>query len=425
MAKNQQKPSRKERMSADEYEKRIAKEREYRRKQKERRLADPELDAAYRRKAQEYAAKRRKRIKARRKRSKRFDELCRQKSRTQHARWMEKLKATAPERYEAVRHRKSPNQKANSRRWYEKLKSDPERYLARAERCEEYDRKHKRRRVAMHRKSDKRRHKRIMADPVAHEKRKAQMRANYHRRMQDPEYARKMKEKMKKHSAARYARLKADKEAWKAYIAEMNLKHRAIRDAMKCTPEGRAKLREQARESAARLKRDPERLAKKRKNAREYHKMWLQTEKGKAYKEKKRKEREKKAKRKAYLKANADMIRERRKKYEQTHIEWRKARNKRHNERRKIRRRTDPAFSAHERAKSRERKKRMAEKQGREYKPRLNRRCPDWVCPCNALDRRSVLLRNNMTAEQRRSADAFAREKRIEAREYAEGHNLV
>lgn len=424
MAKNQQKPSRKERMPPEEYAKRIAKEREYRRKQKERRLADPELDAAYRSKAQEYAAKRRKRIKARRKRSKRFDELCRQKSRTQHARWMEKLKATAPERYEAVRHRKSPNQKANSRRWYEKLKSDPERYLARAERCEEYDRKHKRRRVAMHRKSDKRRHKRIMADPVAHERRKAQMRANYHRRMQDPEYARKMKEKMKKHSAARYARLKADKEAWEAYIAETNLKNRARRDAMKCTPEGRAKLRETARRSAARLKRDPERLARRKEKTRAWFEEYKQSELYKERQRKKnelaRKRRKKREENKRYREKNAERLRAYARQYRKEHPEAVRKSRMRDEEKQ----RTDPKFYAKRRAANRlSNMKRRTRK--KPYKPSLSTRIPDWCVKGKVLSRNSPFLRNNMDETQRRSADAFAREKRIEEREYEEGHNLV
>jgi len=64
-------------------------------------------------------------------------------------------------------------------------------------------------------------------------------------------------------------------------------------------------------------------------------------------------------------------------------------------------------------------------KRKKPYKPSLSTRIPDWCVKGNVLDRNSPFLRNNMDETQRRSADAFAREKRIEEREYAEGHNLV
>lgn len=317
------------------------------------------------------------------------------------------------------------HRKANTRRWYEKLKSDPERYIARMERGEEYAKKHRRHLKAKKRKADKARHKRIMADPDAHERRK-QMHNERHRiRMAtDPAYAEKHREAGREAYARMKEKMAEDPSLREKYNEEARLRQRAHRDFMKATPEGREVLREHGREAARRVMADPERNESRKAYLREYARKYRQTEQFKAKKEKERKAREKKARRRAYCKANADMIRATRKKYEETHPEQVKARNKRHNERRKIRRRTDPAFSAHERAKSRERKKRRAERQGREYKPRLNRRCPDWVCPCNALDKKSAFLRNNMSDDAKRSADAFHRDQCIENREYREGHNL-
>lgn len=319
------------------------------------------------------------------------------------------------------------HRKANTRRWYEKLKSDPERYIARMERGEEYAKKHRRHLKAKKRKADKARHKRIMADPDAHERRK-QMHNERHRiRMAtDPAYAEKHREAGRKAYARMKEKMTEDPSLREKYNEEARLRHRAHRDFMKATPEGREALREQGREAARRIKADPERNESRKAYCREYARKYRQTEQFKAKKEKERKEKAQKRRRKALRSTPEYRLKARgyNAKWRMLHPETVNECNKKDSERRKRLRRTDPEWSAHERKVSRAKTKRIAEAQGRVYKPRPSMTCPDWVCPCNALDKKSAFLRNNMSDDAKRSADAFHRDQCIENREYREGHNL-
>lgn len=319
------------------------------------------------------------------------------------------------------------HQKANSRRWYEKLKSDPERYIARMERGEEYAKKHRRHLKAKKRKADKARHKRIMADPVAHERRKRMHNERHRIRMAtDPAYAEKRRQSARKSYERMKEKMAEDPSLREKFNEYARLHHRARRDFMKATPEGREVLREQGREAARRVMADPERHERRKAIGRKSARRYRQSDKFKAKKEKERKEKEQKRRLKALRSTPEYRLKGRgyNAKWRMLHPESVKEHNKKDSERRKRLRRTDPEWSAHERKVSRERAKRRAEAQGRVYKPRPSITVPDHVCPCNALDKKSAFLRNNMSDDAKRSADAFHRDQCIENREYREGHNL-
>ena len=324
---------------------------------------------------------------------------------------------------------KRARQKAASRRWYEKLKSDPERYLARAEKCEEYEKKHIRHIRAMRRKRDKRRYKKMMKDPVAHEIWLAKRRERYYEKMKNPEYREKLRKVAEKNYAARRKKLDENPEEREKFNESARLRNKARRDFLKSTPEGRTLLKRQHRRQYERIMADPERHERVKKTCRESMRRKRQTESYRIKKEEERKKREKalnKKKRMAEYRSRPE-IKERQRRYAK---EWAKKNpekvklnQRRANERRKKLRRTDPEWYAETRRKRRLRRMQNRIANGKPYKAMPQRCIPDYCVLGKELDRNSKWLRNNLTETQRRSADAFAREKRIEEREWLETNN--
>lgn len=320
---------------------------------------------------------------------------------------------------------------ANSRRWYQRLKADPERYMEVMEKREEYERRHKKHIAAVRRKRDKRKYRAMKADPVEHEMWCARRRERYRQRMQDPAYREKMRRRAEANNAKKRARMAADP----VFRAEENrkaaLRRMARRDFLKSTPEGREQLRRQTRMAWQKIKADPERHERAKAKMRE----WIATcpEKSKAKRaanalkarKKVKAARKRRALRKKWYLANRDRLREAmRKWWANLSPEERRAKHRKSWLQQEQRYWTDP--EAYQRRLETVRRYRMKKrKSSKPYKPRLSRRTPVGCTKGNVIDRRSVFIRNNMSTDALRAADAFHVEQCRENREWAEGYNEV
>lgn len=319
------------------------------------------------------------------------------------------------------------DRKAASRRWYQKLKSDPARYLAWAERNERYAEEHKEHLKETHRKSDRKRHKEIMADPVRHEAYLAYRRELHRKRMQDPAYREKLRKRAEANNAKRRALLQSNPELRKRYNEEAAARSMARRDFLKATPEGRIVLKEEMSDRYVKAISNPVRHEKikaaSRRHAAKYRKTEKYRQQVEMAKELRRKRRRKNERNRAYRKANAERIRKLQREWIERNPEKYRQQQIRKNENLRARL-ADPVVYADYRRKKREYLKRKRMEQGKKYTPRPQCRVPDHCAFGEALDRTSPYLRNNLSPDKIRSADAFAKEKAREEREYSHSNNL-